>query len=287
MKNDQRHLDSIASKITSERDSKTLFLLSPSDEGVRRNQGRNGSRFAPKTILHNFLKFSDQLKDIQNINKVFVSQQHEEIDDFPKSQKDQAKRILKELSIPRDNIIHLGGGHDHVYPFLKAIDLQKKYKKILIINIDAHCDTRIDSSQHSGTPFRDFDTTTETDTELIQYGIHKFANSNSTLTNLKNIKQKIFFTGENFDYDFSSLPKDTFILLSLDADGLDSSIMKAVSAVNPYGISQNETLSIIDDIKSTGFDCAFGIYEYNPLFDDLSNQGAKVLSHLIYNWLDS
>jgi formiminoglutamase len=52
------------------------------------------------------------------------------------------------------NIIHLGGGHDHVYPLLKAIET--KYKKIIILNIDPHCDTRESEHNHSGTPFRQF-----------------------------------------------------------------------------------------------------------------------------------
>jgi formiminoglutamase len=286
MKNDQRYLDSLASKHNNIVDSETVFLLSPSDEGVRRNMGRNGARFAPTTILNNFMKLNDHLDGVTEIKSICVSEQELEKENFELSQDLQASLISKELLLKKKNIIHLGGGHDHVFPLLKSIDGLNKYKEILIINIDAHCDTRVDTVHHSGTPFRNFDSITKTKTTLVQYGIHNFANSKTTLSDLQNIEQKIFNMGKKFDFDFSTVKKDTFILLSLDADGLDSSIMKGVSAVNAFGVQTPEMLSIIQKIKETKLDCAFGVYEYNPLYDDLSNQGAKVLSHLIYSWLD-
>jgi formiminoglutamase len=286
MKNDQRHKDSIESSMTGNKDAETLFLISESDEGVRRNKGRCGARFAPKVILNHFLKLNNHLKNIGTITSLIVSDATGEKKNFEKAQEIQRRNISLGLATPRKNLIHLGGGHDHVYPLLTAIDKRGKYKEILIINIDAHCDTRVDESHHSGTPFRNFDTVVKTKTSLVQVGIHPFANSKSTLSSLDNIEQTVIHAGEIFEFDFSKLSKETFILLSLDADGLDSSIMKAVSAVNPFGIKQREVLSIIGEIKKTKLDCAFGIYEYNPLFDDLSSQGAKILSHLIYKWFD-
>ena len=65
--------------------------------------------------------------------------------------------------------------------------------------------------------------------------------------------------------------------------------MSAVSAVNPAGVQLKEVELIISKIKTkikeTECKACFGIYEYNPIYDDLSNKGAKVISHLIYNWL--
>ena len=55
---------------------------------------------------------------------------------------------------PLAPLIHLGGGHDHIYPLLRALSAQND--RITVINIDAHLDTRTDDLPHSGTPFRQF-----------------------------------------------------------------------------------------------------------------------------------
>ena len=55
-------------------------------------------------------------------------------------------------------------------------------KIILIINFDAHCDTRVDDRSHSGTPFRDFDGVAKKPFHLIQIGIHEYANNDMTLS---------------------------------------------------------------------------------------------------------
>ena len=289
MKNDQRYKDSLASKKTLKRNADTLFLLSPSDIGVRRNRGRNGARFAPKVILNQFLKLNDHLDSVKEIRCIPTTSKEIEEINFEESQKTQSQKILNELNEDPKNIIHIGGGHDHVFPFLKAVQSSKKYKNIFIVNIDAHCDTRVDTSSHSGTPFRDFDKSIADERDLkvtlYQYGIQEQANSKSTLQSLKYIEQRITTVQEELKLNFDSFNEDSFILLSLDADGLDSSIMKAVSAVNPYGVKQSSVVSIIQKIKLSKAQSAFGIYEYNPIYDDLSNQGARVISHLIYNWL--
>lgn len=306
MKNDQRYIDSIASKVAegntldnSLENTNSIFFFSSTDEGVKRNKGRSGARFAPQTISHHFFKFNDHLKKINLIKTQEVSNLQEEISNFKNSQKKQAKQISEALNPHIKNIIHLGGGHDHVYPILRGIYDLNKYKDILIINIDAHCDTRIDTSSHSGTPFRDLDLyiasnkSNSCSLDLFQIGIHKYANSNSTLSPLTKINQTISYEHDAYEKKLeerlSKLTEDSFVFLSLDADGLDSSIMRAVSAVNPNGLSQGRVCSLLEKIKQSTQDSradkAFGIYEYNPLYDDLCNQGAKVISDLIYRWL--
>jgi formiminoglutamase len=89
------------------------------------------------------------------------------------------------------------------------------------------------------------------------------------------LKARHQFSGENI------LP-----ILSLDADALNAAYMEGVSAVNPRGLS----LEVVSDI----FDFYFkldtekkycGIYEYNPLYDNLSAKGARILASLIYPYL--
>jgi formiminoglutamase len=230
---------------------------------------------------------NNHLSKVNGIQIAEVACNTQEMIDFEKSQQKESDHITKMLSNKSDNIIHIGGGHDHVYPLLLSLQNLKDFKQIFIINIDAHCDTRVDSKNHSGTPFRNFDENCKMKTTLIQFGIHRYANSELTLSELKNIKQEVIYQGSPLEVNFDEYDNsETLILLSLDADGLDSSIMRAVSAVNSQGIKFTEVITIIDQIKKLKSKNIFGIYEYNPNFDDLSNQGAKTLSHLIYKWLE-
>ncbi len=290
MKKDQRYLDSLASKFTEKAHANTLFILSPSDVGVVKNRGRNGTRFAPQVIINNFKKMNDHLENISGIHSLSNTSNELERDGLEKSHEEKYKRIQNSMEKNYRNIVHIGGGHDHAYPLLTAVEKSKKFKKLIIINIDAHCDTRVDQNLHSGTPFRNFDKETKLDVHMIQYGIHKYANSPKTLSNLENINQLIIYQDSlDKEIELEDVDKDTFIYLSLDADGLDNSIMSAVSAVNPAGVQLKEVELIISKIKTkikeTECKACFGIYEYNPIYDDLSNKGAKVISHLIYNWL--
>lgn len=283
MPNYDRSKDTLKSLIT-EHDYKTQLILSSSDVGVRLNKGRAGSKFAPEALKNTFLKMGNaQFKD-HSFKITEVSNHGKELTNFNSAQDLETQKIIDCLDLSKKNI-HIGGGHDHALPMLRALDNKLQNKPFCIINLDAHLDTRIDSIAHSGTPFRDFDDVTKEKHTLIQYGIHLYANSSSTQSNLNTIDQKVFKKGDPLFYKaIKSISKDTFIYLSLDADAIDSTQMQAVSAVNFDGISIDEIKKIINIVKK--FESSiFGIYEYNPIFDDLSQKGARNLSSLIYDYI--
>ncbi len=300
MKNNKRYLESLSPHFTTEEkdDIKTIILTASNDEGVIRNGGRNGARYAPDAILNLLRKMNNHISIALPVQTKEVFPLQEE--DFEKAQRissDYIDRTIKNrLS---NNIIHIGGGHDHAYPFLKALESNTKIKNILILNLDAHCDTRIDNKHHSGTPFRNFTDETSKNVYLIQYGLHNYANAKSTLKPIKNGSEKhysVFKARENSN-GFNKLDKnlfedlpfelgdDTFIFLSLDCDAIESSTMEAVSAVNHEGIPLSYIQLIIDKVKCLPGPRAFGIYEYNPVYDNLSQKGSRALCSLIYNYL--
>lgn len=300
MKNNKRYLESLAPHFTTEErdDIKTFILTASNDEGVIRNGGRRGARFAPEAILNLLKRMNNHIPlALPTLTKeVFPLYEANFEDDQITSSKYIDQTLKNNLS---KNIIHIGGGHDHAYPFLKALELNTKIKNILILNLDAHCDTRIDDKRHSGTPFRNFTDETSKNVYLIQYGLHNYANAKSTLEPIKNGSEKhysVFEARENSN-GFSELDKklfedlpfelgdDTFIFLSLDCDAIESSTMEAVSAVNHEGIPLSYIQLIIDKMKSLPGPRAFGIYEYNPVYDNLSQKGSRALCSLIYNYL--
>lgn len=300
MKNNKRYLESMLPLFTDQFNPKTntLFLMASDDEGVVRNLGRKGARFAPEAIVNTFKKMNNHFDYKHTIfaKEVF----NNESETFEGKQIESSK-LINELTKDhlKKNIVHIGGGHDHAYPFLKSLELNPKIKNILILNIDAHCDTRIDDFHHSGTPFRNFTDESKKNINLKQIGIHKFANSKSTLAPIKSGKEEHYYLpdlrveSDNFSNVHDSffqdlgfeLDDDTFVYLSLDCDAIESSVMEAVSAVNHDGLPLRYIELLINHIKNFNCPMAFGLYEYNPIFDNLSQKGARALCSLIYKWI--
>ncbi|MBL7663955.1 MAG: arginase family protein [Bacteriovoracaceae bacterium] len=277
--------------------NKLFFLCSSSDVGVMRNLGKNGSAFGPKVILNQFkeLHFHQE----QSFKLAEVSSQTLEFENFDEAQLLESQKIAEILKTQSSqHFVHLGGGHDHIYTLLKALEL-KGYKKIGVINIDPHADTRVSETNHSGTPFRQFAQEFKNEFHLIQYGLKALANGQSTLSKIKT-KQTILWHEElaNETKHFEQLPAvlnkvakeyqstDAILVLSLDCDSVESSTMSAVSAVAHDGIPTHHINMMFDWFqKLDNKNKITGIYEYNPLFDNLGSRGARFIAQLIYRLL--
>ena len=296
MKNNRRYLESMAPLIDNNIHSqqKVLWLSSPSDIGVRRNNGRNGSRYAPTSIINCFKKLSNLTSHKEHlIGHQTVSSQLDEKVDFHKAQLTSSKNIQQCLQESKANkLLHIGGGHDHAYPLMLALEAHG-IEELVILNCDAHLDTRVDDIRHSGTPFRDFTNETKIKVHLHQYGIHQYANSVSTMSELKNCDMHITYKENCSDIpNLSSKinwenPK-LALFFSLDTDALDGSLFEGVSAVNHDGLSLQLTNTVMQSFfgKSPNAMKILGIYEYNPLYDNLSQKGARALSSLIYRFIN-
>ena len=286
----KRKSESLAALFTDKKSSDVLFLKSSSDVGVMRNGGRNGARFAPESLLATFKKLSqsEKLKSL-NFAEFEVSSLEEEKADFAQAQELESKRIEQILSQnPKSNIIHLGGGHDHIYPLLSAMGK----KKLVILNIDAHADTRTDDHPHSGTPFRQIAHKHQQGFHLFQIGLHAFANSFSTLSPLSKGESQILWRNEIqqekrvkdfFDSIKKVVDQETLVVFSLDADALKGDIVPGVSAVNGNGLSLEELQlmwKFYRELSPTNF--VLGIYELNPVYDTLSSLSMRTISAFLY-----
>lgn len=273
-----------------------LFFKSSSDIGTIRNSGRRGSNFAPEAIINIVKKLA--LHNQETWSDIEIANPDLELEDFEHAQKEYSTTLATALQsyTKAHKFIYLGGGHDHVYPLLKA--LNTKSKKIKVINIDAHLDTRTDTFTNSGTPFRQFANEFEGNFELIQLGIHDFANSKTTMNALGKTKEVVatYDDLKHLTANFTNnrklfermIPYDheALYLFSLDADALDSGIMEGVSAVNHRGLPYHfveELLIYSQDVLRTKH---YGFYEYNPVYDNLSQKGARALASLIYKIMD-
>ncbi len=286
----KRNLDRVARNQEISKKTQLKILTASSDIGVVRNGGRRGSNFGPQAILSNLLKLaSHQTENKFSIHEVGTSGFEQEA---------EINNILPFIKTG-EAILNLGGGHDHIFPFLCA--LNKSYKKITVINIDAHLDTRQDKTYHSGTPFRQFSEIMDGEFHLVQFGIHDFANPDSNFLPLKNGKMDIVSFQEiknnTSNFSLSSIPilnkilqnnysDDHAIIFSLDCDAIDSGVMEGVSAVNHHGLPLYIVEEILEYLTSTFRIKFFGIYEYNPIYDNLSEKGSKAIANLIYKLIE-
>lgn len=269
-----------------------LFLKSSTDVGVMRNGGRNGARFAPQSFLSTFRKFSqnEELKK-WTFTDAEVSDQQLEESDFHSAQDVEAGKISELVSSSKDAMIcHIGGGHDHIYPLLKGVS--KTYKSVIVINVDAHADTRTDGSFHSGTPFRQFSETFAGTFELFQVGLHPFANSFSTLTPLSKGKMNILWKKDfseqavrTFFKEISDKMTDqTLVVFSIDADALTAAEVPGVSAVNPDGLTRQNLLTLWKSYRELQLQHApiVGIYELNPVYDSLASISMRTMGSFVF-----
>jgi formiminoglutamase len=291
----KRFLESIGSVFNTTEDLKNdlIFLCSSTDVGVERNGGRNGARFAPKSLITHFKKLNLNNKwRGQRISCIEVSDEVLERDNFENAQKVESEKIFKYLNPTQSTICHIGGGHDHILPLLIAVG--KTFKKIIVLNIDAHADTRTDQHHHSGNPFRKFAQSYSGFFELYQIGLQEFANSSSTLSSMGNTQMEILWRSElNNEQSLSaffnsiSSDSDTALIFSLDCDVLAGYEVPGVSAVNGFGISTRDLREIWKQFKSLKMyhRPIIGIYELNPVFDTLSMQSIRTISNFLYEIL--
>ena len=278
---------SIKAFVNNER-PEVLVFTSPSDVGVIRNGGKLGAGFGPKVIINELKKFQHHSHSLNAVKVIEVTNKKIEREDFTESQTKQSIKLKKEIKAAQScPIIHLGGGHDHIFPLLKS--LLELGKKINIINLDAHLDTRVEQAPHSGTPFRQFDAIAGKDTfKLHQIGIHQETNAIENFQSLRNGAMVVHeedlasLSDSRIEKILSQIIEqkpDWINVLSIDLDGLDSSEFQSCSAINPKGFNFDQLNKIIQCYESKiDHSGIYGMYEYNPLFDNLANKDGKKIA---------
>ena len=81
----------------------------------------------------------------------------------------------------------------------------------------------------------------------------------------------------------SKIKDDTILIFSLDCDGIDGGEFGAVSATNPFGTPFSLVNNLVIELRNRIN--YFGVYELNPLFDNVTNLCAKRIAWLMYQYL--
>ena len=186
----------------------------------------------------------------------------------------------------------VGGGNDQSYP--NGASLLSNYKKVGIINIDAHFDVRplIDGKTHSGSPFRQLLEDTRFDgSQFYEFAAQGNQCSNEHAKYLKEKCSKIVWLKEmnsssncsvksKFQQVLKDLDSNDSIFVSFDLDSVSSDFAPGVSCPATIGISSQDALDICFLAGSNPKVKLFDLSEFNPLIED--DRTSRLVANMFY-----
>lgn len=276
------------------------------DQGVNRNQGRIGAKYAPDAIKSSFAKLPISYQTQQNFQSmagIVVDAGNVVCDDddticpnlLEIAQQDYADKIstvLNANALP----IGLGGGHEIAWGSFLGLwqhmaAAPTPLANIGIINLDAHFDLRQDQYATSGTPFRQIAEHLDTKEQPFHYlciGISQFSNTASLYERAFDLGVSVIGDDDCHRLDWQAIeqkilafiaPLDV-IYLTIDMDCLAGSVMPAVSAVAAKGLSLDFVERCVLLIINTGKVKVIDMAEVSPKYDS-DGRGLKVAGRLL------
>ncbi|MGO2335492.1 formimidoylglutamase [Providencia sp.] len=265
-----------------------------SDEGVRRNKGRQGAKAGPDAIRRQLAGLPlHQTLAIRDAGTISCDD-----GDLESAQRRLSDELIAILATKQTPIV-LGGGHEVAFASFQGLfDYVEKHesgKSIGIINFDAHFDLRAASEATSGTPFLQSAKLCEQHQRPFHYlclGIADHGNTKilfDTADKLgcQYIRDKALthsLLAKAIEQIKQFISQVDYLYVTVDLDVFSAAIAPGVSAPAARGISTeifDELFSIIKDSKKIAL---LDIAECNPEFD-IDNHTSKLAAYIIYQFL--
>ncbi|MDF1757683.1 MAG: formimidoylglutamase [Legionellaceae bacterium] len=261
-----------------------------SDEGVRRNLGRQGAKDGPMA----FRKAAGQLP-VQQDTVIYDAGNVACLDnDLEAAQEELKNRVESILSLGLMPVI-IGGGHETALGHYQGISNYYAHESVAILNFDAHFDLRELGSEKkgsSGTPFRQINNELQAQKKPFYYycaGIQPCSNTKSLFSyaNENHVHYELAETIAVEPHDTTWIEnivkKHKHIYVSVCLDVFSSAIAPGVSAPQTLGIDIYYVLNAIRILKSSGCVVSFDIVELAPRYD-MAGQTAKLAGALFFNY---
>lgn len=292
---------------------KAIALIGLADDlGVRLNHGRPGAAAGPKAIRQAMCTYGVVDPEgfawptIIDVGDIIPAEGSGEA--ALHATHDRVRRVVMEVMTAGCFPIGLGGGHDLTLPCVSAVARFARERvpsmKIGGVYIDPHLDVR--PTVGSGMPFRRL---MEEDGigPLVNIGWNRLANSadhvqyfrsgpaavsaatGNRMLSLQEAQELMAQSqptvrGAGRCSLFHTLHQPQGFFLSVDLDALDSSVMPAVSAINPSGLSMREIESIIAHVCLDDRLLACDLMELCPEHD-AGGRGARVAAHVLWQMI--
>ncbi|MCW3168713.1 formimidoylglutamase [Chryseobacterium sp. 09-1422] len=260
------------------------------DEGVKRNKGRVGAKYAPDMIRKNMSNFPVILPDFSMLDFGNITC---EDGDLEKAQNTLAENVAQVLAKGAKSVV-LGGGHEVTFAHYSGIRNAFPDRKIGIINIDAHFDNRRPEEgigASSGTGF--WQIAQEENNHTLHIGIQRNSNTLKLFDTAHQFGMKYILADELF---FENLPsvyeRITELIESVDVlyltvcmDVFNTSIAPGVSAAAYNGLFTDAAfMHFYKHILKSEKLVALDVAEVNPEFD-IQERTARLAASLVNEWL--
>lgn len=263
-----------------------VILGCPQDEGVRRNNGREGAALAPSAIREQFYKLTpfNIKKNLFDLGDVKIGSTLEETHETQIAIVSQVLRDGKRLIV-------LGGGNDISYADGVAMAEVFGPEWWIGINIDSHLDVRIAEQRNSGTPYR----------QLLEEGhlLPKYFYEVAYQTHfcspvyyeyirglgVNRISLEMLRSREEADQEIKEQVRKRFIgqssslntFFGFDMDAVRSSDAPGTSAPSPLGLRAGEFITLVKYAASLANTKLIEFSEVNPKYD-ADNRTTKLVA---------
>lgn len=268
----------------------TVLIGFASDEGVRRNKGRQGAAAGPDALRSALSSMAlEHETTLSDAGTVAVTG-----DGLEAGQESLGRAVTTALDAGRLPVV-LGGGHEVAYGTylgVAASELRRRHPRLGILNLDAHFDLRSDPVPSSGTPFRQIaeaELAAGTSHRYDVLGISQPSNTNTLFDTARRLGVRFLLDDrcgiadrevvDEFVADF--LDDVDIVYLTIDLDVLPAGVAPGVSAPAAYGVPLETIQRVCDRVTASGKLAVVDVAELNPSLD-VDNRTARTAARLIH-----
>lgn len=268
----------------------TVLIGFASDEGVRRNKGRQGASAGPDALRKALSSMAlENETTLFDAGTVAVTG-----DRLEAGQESLGAAVTTALDAGRLPVV-LGGGHEVAYGTylgVAASQLRGRHPRLGILNLDAHFDLRSDAVPSSGTPFRQIAEAEEAAGTSHRYdviGISQPSNTNTLFETAHRLGVRYLLDEhcgvadrarvDEFVTDF--LDDVDIVYLTIDLDVLPAAVAPGVSAPAAYGVPLEIIQRVCDQLSVSGKLAVVDVAELNPTLD-VDSRTARTAARLIH-----
>ena len=203
--------------------------------------------------------------------------------DSPKGTIKRVEEAVDEILENKKFPVILGG--EHSISLGPVLSLKKKYKKLSVLQIDAHGDLR-DSYENSkynhACVMRRIRENVDT---CVQVGIRAISKDDAEYIKKKKIDEFMYY-GDEFDTDKIVKQLSDEVYVSIDLDGFDPSEVPGVGTPEPGGLKWKETLKLLRKVAEKKKIVGFDVMELAPIPGNiLSDFFAAKLTYKMLNYI--
>ncbi|MEU4646978.1 formimidoylglutamase [Nocardia fluminea] len=273
-----------------------VFVGFASDEGVRRNKGRQGAAVGPDA-LRRALSPMALPAPLRAFDAGTITVTDRRLEEGQRRLGTTLSALLDAGAFP----VVFGGGHEVAYGShlglanstlaasrgvaAPSTAPSRSKPTVGILNLDAHFDLRCDRLPSSGTPFRQI---LEAD-DTVRYaviGISQPSNTAALFDTAHRLGVR-YLLDDDCDPARVTTFVDEFLAgldllhLTIDLDVLPAAVAPGVSAPAAYGVAPAIIQSVCDRVTTSGKLVIADIAELNPVFD-IDHRTARTAAHLVH-----